>query len=128
MDIKNGNCIENYDVVDKDKKFYFGCVKTNEEGTSCEICKTNLTLDDNGLCVDKIHCIEEKDGICTKCFPLDEDYFYLCLNSYFGCVETIVDNCLECNDISDFNICTKCEDGYQLDKYGECSEIIEEDK
>ena len=127
LDSKYGNCTSNYDVIE-DKKYYFGCIKTNEEGTSCEICKTNLTLNENGLCIDKIHCLEEKDGICVKCLSLEEDYYYHCLNSYFGCMETIIDNCLECNDFSDFNICTKCMDGYQVDIYGDCIPIEKEDK
>ena len=124
LDSKNGKCIINFDIIDKNKIFYFGCNKTNDEGNGCEICIDTLVLNDNGLCVDKIHCQEEKDGVCQKCLNIEEEYTYHCLNSYFGCVETSVDNCLECNDISDFNVCTKCLDGYSLDEDGECVEIL----
>ena len=85
----------------------------------------NLTLNDNGLCVDEIHCKEEKNRVCIQCQTFDEDYSYHCINSYFGCVEGAVDNCLECNDLSDFYVCTKCMEGFQLDKYGDCKEIEE---
>ena len=129
FDAKNKSCVYNLEIIDEDKKFYFGCNKTNKDGTSCEICKNNLTLDDNGLCVDTIHCIEDDvQGKCIKCSTFDEDYFYHCFNLDFGCVETCIDNCLECNDISDFNICTKCMDGYSLNKYGDCSKNNEEEK
>ena len=125
FDSKNNTCIINYDIIDKNKIFYYGCLKTNEESTACEICMDNLTLNDNGLCVDEIHCKEEKNGVCIQCQTFDEDYSYHCINSYFGCVEGAVDNCLECNDLSDFYVCTKCMEGFQLDKYGDCKEIEE---
>ena len=85
-------------------------------------------MDDNGLCVDTIHCIEDEHGKCVKCTTFSGDFYYHCLNSDFGCVETCEDNCLECNDISDFNICTKCMKGYKLNKYGGCSKNDEEEK
>ena len=72
--------------------------------------------------------MEEDQGKCIKCSTFDEDSFYHCLNSDFGCVETFVNNCLECNDISDFYICTKCMDGYKLNEYGDCSKINKEVK
>lgn len=125
FDVKNSNCVDNIYSIDKDKLFYFRCNRTNEEGTACEICIDNFELNNNGLCVDKIHCEEEKDGVCQKCTTFDEDETYHCLNNYFGCVETGFDNCLECNDISDFYICTKCIDGYEIDQYGDCVKIEE---
>ena len=39
------------------------------------------------------------------------------MNPYFGCKETSNENCLECNDISDFNKCNKCLDGFKLDEF-----------
>ena len=80
-------------------------------------------MNDNGLCIDEIHCEKEIDGICQRCKSFEEDYSYYCLNSLFGCVETFDENCLECNDISDFYSCTKCDDGYHLDENGNCVEI-----
>ena len=124
FDVKNETCVYNYEITDKEKLFYYGCNRTNEESTRCEICNNNLELDHNGLCIDKIHCEEEKDGKCQKCtFDEDNNEFY-CLNEYFGCVETYFDTCLECNDISDLSICTKCIDGYSINEFGECVQVI----
>ena len=124
LDSKNGSCVNNYDIIYQDKLFYFGCIKTNAESTACEICVANLTLKD-GLCVDEIHCKEEKDGVCVECQTFEDDFAYHCFNHIFGCVETGIENCLECNDLSDFYICTKCMDGYKLDIFGDCVKIEE---
>ena len=125
LDLSNGKCYTNWDVVNEEKLFYFRCNRTNKEGTKCEICDDELILDENGMCVEKKHCEDEKDGICQKCFSTEDDNYYYCLNSYFGCTETSSDNCLECNDISDFNKCTKCFYGFKLDEYGNCDKIQE---
>ena len=125
LDSKNGSCFINYYIDDENKLFYFGCIKTNEESTACEMCMDNLTLNDNGLCIDDIHCKEKKEGICLECQTFDYDHFYYCINSVFGCVETFVEHCLECNDISDFNVCTKCIEGYELNEFGDCKTINE---
>ena len=45
-----------------------------------------------------------------------------CLNKDFGCVLTDTKNCLECDDFLDFNKCTKCEKGFELDDDNECVE------
>ena len=74
---------------------------------------------------------EDEDGKCVKCPSNEEDriFHYHCLNSIFGCVETFLENCLECEDILDFEKCTKCIDGYEIDKKtNECVEIEEEQK
>ena len=40
-----------------------------------------------------------------------------------------MENCLECEDILDFEKCTKCVDGYEIDKKtNECVEIEKEQK
>ena len=122
LNVKNGTCFNNYNIIDEENKYYYGCIQTNEEGNACEICEANLTLE-NGLCVDKIHCEKEIDGVCQKCAAFEEDYYYYCLNSYFGCVEIGLDFCLECNNITDLNSCTKCEDGYQLNDVGFCVDL-----
>jgi hypothetical protein len=127
LDVNTGKCIRSDEIKDKDKKFYFKCNRTNEEGTACEICLDGFTLDENGLCIDKNSCKEEdEDGKCIKCPSNEEDrvFHYHCLNSIFGCVETFLENCLECEDILDFEKCTKCVDGYKIDKKAnECVEI-----
>ena len=126
MDLNTGKCEYNYLVSDKEKMFYYRCNRTNEEGTKCEICLDGFTLDERGFCIDKINCKEEVDGKCVKCPGNEEDrpFHYHCLNDVFGCVETFEENCLECNDISDFDKCTKCVDGYEIDeKNNKCVEI-----
>ena len=125
LDLNVGKCFTNWDVINEEKLFYFRCNRTNKEGTKCEICGNEFILDENGICVEKKHCEEEKDGICQKCFSTEEDTYYYCLNSYFGCTQTSSGNCLECNDVSDFNKCTKCLDGFKLDEYGNCDKIQE---
>ena len=119
LDVKTGQCIYNDDIRDEDKKYYFRCNRTNEEGTKCEICDENLSLDDNGLCIDNIHCEEKNaDGSCKKC--KNEKGRTYCSNKIFGCVDiSLVKNCLECDNLLNFFSCTKCMDGYTL-KNGFC--------
>ena len=62
--------------------------------------------------------VKKKNGICIKC---EEDY---CLNNNFGCVEIFFDKCLECNDIFNLEKCTKCYDGYVIDNFDTCTEIL----
>ena len=125
LDVKTGKCEYNDEIINKEKKFYYRCKRTNEEGTGCEICSNNYTLNENGLCIDEEHCVEKKeDGTCLKCLNNEEESF--CLNNIFGCIELYYDNCLECNDISILNKCTKCKDGFEPNNYYECSEIDKE--
>ena len=125
LNINNGSCIDNFYIIDEEEPFYFGCLQTNEEGNACEICNNNLTLNEDGLCIDEIHCEKEVDGVCQKCITFDEDYYYHCLNSLFGCIESLDEHCLECNYNLDF-LCTKCDDGFQLVDNGYCVELKEE--
>ena len=127
LDAKTGKCEYNDEIINEEKKFYFRCNKTNEEGNKCEICSnSNYTLNDEGLCIDYEHCVEEnEEGKCLKCGNNDGESF--CLNDVFGCVELYYDNCMECNDILGINKCTKCKEGYEIDYYDECSEIEIED-
>ena len=114
LDAKTGQCIYNNDIRDENKKYYFRCNKTNEEGTKCEDCDENLSLDENGLCIDNIHCAEKNEnGRCKIC--KNENGRTYCSNKVFGCVDiSMVKNCLECDNILDFFYCTKCMDGYNL--------------
>ena len=116
LDIKSGKCENNNLVKYEDKIFYYKCNRTNEEGNACEICLDGFNLNEDGLCIDTNNCKEEEDGKCVKCPSNDEDrvFLYHCLNDVFGCVETILENCLECNDILDFNKCTKCIEGFKF--------------
>ena len=109
-----GKCINNYDIYDEEEIFYFRCKKTNKDGNGCEICEGNYTLNVNGLCIDKEHCVESKNGICQNCLKEVNNTF--CLNNIFGCVSTPDFGCWECNDIFNFYNCSKCYDGYENDK------------
>ena len=119
LDAKTSKCIINDEIEDENKKYYFRCNRTNEEGTKCEVCDENLILDENGLCIDYEHCAEKnEDGACIRCQNTREGIY--CLNKEFGCVDiSFKAYCLECDNISDFYNCTKCVDGYTLHN-GDC--------
>ena len=122
LDKKKGQCFMNDEIISEEKKFYFNCNETNEEGNRCQICNEGFTLNENGICINENKCEEKnEDGTCKKCYNNYEEGFY-CLNKDFGCVEIYFSgiNCLECNDNSDFYICTKCFDGYNLAEEGNC--------
>jgi len=119
LNVKSGQCIYNDEIENEDKKFYFRCNRTDEEGTKCEVCDENLILNENGLCFDYEHCEEKnEDGTCKKCQNnISRNY---CLNKEFGCVDIFIkENCLECDNLYDFYYCTKCIDGYILNN-GNC--------
>ena len=120
LNIKTGKCEDNDIINDEDKKYYYRCNRTNEEGDSCETCIQGFELNKNGLCINESLCQEKEDDNCIRCKNNDE---YYCLNEYFGCVETRLQNCLECNNILELETCTKCYDGYVIDKFGDCTEI-----
>ena len=121
LDAKTGNCEDNEEITKEEEKIYFRCLKTNEDATACEICVQNFTLNENGLCIDENHCIEKnEEGECKKCY--NDELYGFCLNNQFECIETYSDNCLECNNILDFNKCTKCLEGYEFDENGNCVE------
>ena len=124
LNVKTGKCEKNDKIEYEEKKIYYKCNIINDEGRACELCLDRYVLNDNGLCVDNIHCIEEKNGICQKC-KNDEDQFF-CLNNLFGCVETYNEGCLECNNILNFDICTRCLEGYELDHNNQCIKIDED--
>ena len=118
---KTGKCEYNDEIINEEKKFYYKCNMINKEGTVCEICINDYSLNKNGLCNDDLHCIEKSEnGNCKKCLKIEDDYFNQCLNSEFGCVETYLEGCEECNDITNFDKCTKCFEDYVLGENGEC--------
>ena len=121
LDINSGKCESSKEVVIEEKKFYYRCKKTNQNGNACEECEDGFEIK-NGLCIDNVHCIENnEDGTCSKCLNDEENSF--CLNPFFGCVESFFDNCLLCNDILDFDHCNKCVEGYELDDFNRCFDI-----
>ena len=121
LDMNTKKCVDNDIVLSEDKKFYYRCNRTNKEGTKCEICLDGFNLDENGICVNVEDCIQDEKGVCVNCNN-EEGYIYsLCLNKYYGCVENLYNNnCLECNDILDFEKCSKCEDGFYLTEDNKC--------
>ena len=124
LDMKTGKCEDNDFIEDEQKKFYYRCNRTNKEGTSCEICMEGFDLNEEGLCIDTINCLEKNDdGSCKICQKNEETYYFYCSNELFGCIETYDHYCLECNDILDFNKCTKCINGYELNEENICIEI-----
>ena len=124
LDLKTGKCEYNDEIENEDKKIYYKCNITNKDSTSCEICINGYSLNKKGLCNDDLHC-EEKDeeGFCKKCKNFEDEYSNHCLNNEFGCVETYLDGCEICNNILDFDNCTKCFEGYELNEDNECIEI-----
>ena len=123
LDLKTGKCEYNKIIEDENKKFYYKCNRTNEEGNACDICIEGFELK-NGLCVDNSHCVEKnEEGNCQKCITYEEDYYYHCLNKYFGCIETYFDFCEKCDNLFDFDKCTKCFEGYNQNEKGECIKI-----
>ena len=122
LDLKTGKCEDKDYNIDEEKKFYYNCNQTNDEGTACKSCVFDYSLNKNGLCVNDKQCEEEKDGICQKC--KDDDMYFYCLNKDFGCIEMFDgEGCLECNNNLDLGECTKCMDGYELNNNGKCIEI-----
>ena len=129
LNAKSGECIINNKIIDEDKQYYYKCNRTDEEDSECEICVNGYNLSDTGLCVDEFHCSEEINGTCKKCEKNEEDIFNYCLNKDFGCVETDLNNCLNCDDILDFNKCTKCLEKYKLNANNKCDKIkVEEEE
>ena len=120
LNAKTGKCINNRIFYNEEDKIFYRCNKTNEEGTACEICNDGYFLNEEGLCYDYTHCIEEENGACQKCEPKEGEEGFYCLNNEFGCVNTLFDNCLKCDNILDFDQCNQCLDNYILNEYDKC--------
>ena len=125
LNVKTGECGSNEEIKNEEEKLYYRCNRTNEEGTKCAKCLDGYELSDKGFCVDKIHCSVEEDGVCVKC--KNNKAYSSCLNSDFGCVPTSYMKCIECNNILDFDICTKCPEYYKLNEDGICIDIDEDE-
>ena len=126
LDVKTGKCASNEKIVDEEQKLYYRCKQTNEEGDACEICLDGFELSENGFCVDTIHCSIKENGICVKC--KNNRSYSSCLNSDFGCVPTSYMKCIECDNVLNFDICTKCPQYHKINKKGECIDIDDEDE
>ena len=124
LDLKNGSCVDNDYINDLDKIFYLRCNKTNKDSTACEVCIEGSELK-NGLCIEYEHCSEHNDdGTCKRCTKFEDEDYEQCLNKVFGCLESYYEpNCLECNNLNDIGLCTKCNDGYEFDNNNYCYKI-----
>ena len=128
LDLKNGTCVENDYIYDENIKYYFACIRTNKEGTKCEKCVEGYEVGKDGFCVDVSRCLEEKDGECLKCTEEENDNGYAyCANKVFGCVESVNDGCLRCDDLLDLYSCTECKEGYRTLLYGGCKKIEDDE-
>ena len=117
-----GNCIMNFNIAENSKKYYYRCKSANDKEKKCKVCENNLIPNKDGICYDDIHCIDkDKEGICQKCQKENPDgYISYCLNLHLGCIDSFIKNCIRCDDIFNLDICTKCEEGYEIDKEGQC--------
>lgn len=106
-------CFDNYNIEDETNIKYFGCEYTYEEGNICEKCLEEYTFE-NGICIKKNNCKEEKDGICIQCLEKSKNSGNsICLNKNLGCIETNVNNCYKCDDLTNLYSCTECKEGFK---------------
>ena len=123
LDESIGNCVNNDFLHDINKKLYFACKRTNQEGTKCEQCLEGYELNEDGYCVNLANCEDSKDGKCLRCKnEKSKDGYLYCANEIFGCIEGHFKNCLRCDNLNDLFECTQCKDGFEIDQYGACVE------
>ena len=117
LNVQNNKCFDNQYIYEEENKFYYKCKLTNIEGNKCETCIEDYRLNSQGLCEYDGFCEEfEMDDKCKKCIKDDEEgHIYFCLNSQFGCTITSVRGCEICNDVTNFDSCDKCRDGFTLE-------------
>ena len=128
LDVKRGICIENDFIRDENIKFYFACNRTDESGTTCEQCIEGYEMGEEGYCVDTTRCLEKKNGECVRCTEeKNKNGYTYCANKVFGCVESVFDECLRCDDLLNLISCTKCKEGFDL-YYGGCAKSAEKDR
>ena len=114
---KNGGC-EEAKICILGKNF---CNECDEDGKLCTACEDGYFPDKNGGCSYSNNCEVSFKGKCLKCKQNEFKDGFLksyCLNNKYGCVEAI-DGCLSCDDMYNFNKCTKCYIGFYFDDYYE---------
>ena len=123
LDVKKQICVDNDFLSEENDKIHISCNKTNEEGTACAQCIDGYKLNEEGYCVDIDVCEEKENGKCKKCKDIiKENGYEYCANEIFGCLESVSNNCLRCNNLTDLYQCTECKEGYHLDLYNFCIE------
>ena len=125
LDLKKGMCFDNQFLYNENEKIYIKCNRTNEEGTACDQCIDGYELGNEGYCVNYERCEEKQDETCIRCRQEPTDILYFCANKYFGCLETLVNACVKCDNIFDLYSCTECEEGYRLKTDGLCQKIYD---
>jgi len=124
LDLKSGKCFDNEFLYEENQKIYIACNRTNKDGTACEQCLEGYEVNEEGLCFDVERCTEKENNTCIKCKEDPPDYLYYCANKYYGCLQNyLLSNCLRCDNIFDLYVCTECKEGYELNKYGLCQKI-----
>ena len=124
LDLFNNTCENNEYIFKEENMIFYKCISTNKNGTKCEHCKQNFEIGENGYCFNIDDCEKKSDGQCIKCKEKNIYNYELCLNQYFGCVETSAKNCLRCDDPLDMEICTECYEGFKLTENNYCEPII----
>ena len=119
-----GKCVNNDYITEKEKIHYFRCKSLTLKGDKCKECEDNIIPNKEGICYDSIHCIKDEKGNCKKCQTENlRGYNSYCFNKDLGCIDSFLKHCIRCDDIFNLEICTKCENGYKIDKDGKCSII-----
>ena len=116
LNMKDSLCYYNDEIKEEKDKIFYKCIKTNEEGTACAVCEPPYQVGENGLCQNYYDCVEKEGETCVKCKE-DTDWYHMCLNEEYGCVETFFAGCLKCNDIFHLDNCNECLPGYDLNEY-----------
>ena len=123
LNLNNFTCVMNEYITNEDNMMFYKCVLTNENGTKCDCCENSFEIGEKGYCYNIVDCDKKNNDKCVKCKEKNFYNFELCLNQYFGCVETSVKNCLKCDDPFDFETCTQCYEGYKLTENNYCELI-----
>ena len=122
LNAKTGDCVDNfYGPENEEQKIFYQCNKTNIDATECEICLEGFELK-NGLCYNSVDCAQKDDnGNCIMCNDETFTGFLSCFNNDYGCADSNIQDCLECQNSLSLDLCTKCKDGYELnEEIGRC--------
>ena len=97
----------------------------DENESLCSKCIEGYFPDENGGCSYTDNCEISYKGKCLKCKNDDfEDGKNYCANEVFGCIATVLQNCIRCDNILDLYSCTECEEGYEPNPFGVCYRVF----